>query len=170
MKNSIAMGVPDRVVTGRKTRRSLRSHDFAFSRPLYAAPGMRVLATAFDMVVLFLIFILLMILADAQVLQVGAGHDQDLWMDAAILAVFVPFVYFVGCWALFGASPGKMLLSLHVVDAQTQGELSVSQCLLRYVGCLLNIFSFGLGMAGIFKMSQPQGWHDRLAGTYVIQH
>jgi uncharacterized RDD family membrane protein YckC len=131
---------------------------------------MRVLATAFDMVVMLLVIMLVMVLADAQVWQVTVNSSAGIWTDVLTLITLVPFMYFVGCWAVFGASPGKMLLSLQVVDAETQGELSLGQCLLRYMGCVLNVLSFGFGIVGIFSATQPQGWHDRLAGTVVIRH
>lgn len=166
MKSGTAIGAPEPVAEKPARKYSLRQGGFSDSIPLYADAGMRVLATAFDVVVMFLVVMLLMVVVDAQVLQV-TGSSQ-LWIDAAMLGIFIPFVYFVGCWAIFGASPGKMLLSLRVVDAKTQGELSLFQCLLRYAGCLLNIFSFGLGAMGIFSVVKPQGWHDRLAGTVVV--
>ncbi len=143
---------------------------FCGSAPPYADAGMRVLAAAFDMVVMLLLVMLAMVLADVQVWQVAVNSSAGIWADVMTIVAVVPFMYCVGCWAVFGASPGKMLLSLQIVDAATHGELSVWQCLLRYIGCVLNVLSFGFGILGIFSATRPQGWHDRLAGTLVVRH
>jgi uncharacterized RDD family membrane protein YckC len=75
----------------------------------------------------------------------------------------------VGFQCVFSASPGKLLLSLQVLDAETQTTLSTYQCVLRYLGYLLLIGSLGLGLGGIFNGRKAQGWHDRLAHTVVVQ-
>lgn len=170
MKSSSAMDVPDMTVAAvRGTSLPQQQGDFSARIPVYAPAGMRILAMAFDLVVILLVITLIMFLPDTQVWDITNNDRSGLWMDVALLVASLPFMYFVGGWVVFGASPGKMLLSLQVVDANTQDELSVSQCLLRYMGYLLNIVSFGMGAVGMFSVTHPQGWHDRLARTVVIR-
>jgi uncharacterized RDD family membrane protein YckC len=81
----------------------------------------------------------------------------------------IPFLYFVGFQCLFSASPGKLLLSLQILDLETQETLNTLQCVIRYFGYLLLLISLGIGLSGIFKGRKGQGWHDRLAHTIVVQ-
>lgn len=128
---------------------------------------MRLLATAFDLMLVGLLVVasLALIMEDAWLV----GLKPLLSLDVFLLIMCIPMLYFVGFWCIFSASPGKMLLSMRVVDAETRGELSGTQCLLRYVGYIINLLSFGLGAIGIFDKRKPLGWHDRLSGTMVIQ-
>lgn len=144
-----------------------RNHYFTHAFPLYAGARMRLLAIAFDLMLVGLLMVasLALVMEDAWLV----GLRPLLSLDVFLLIMCIPMLYFVGSWCVFSASPGKMLLSMRVVDAETRGELSSVQCLLRYVGYLINLLSFGLGAIGIFDKRKPLGWHDRLSGTMVIQ-
>lgn len=73
------------------------------------------------------------------------------------------FIYFFGK----GATPGMNILELKLIkeDGSKPGYLTG---LLRYLGLLISIFVFLLGVLWIFKDKNNQGWHDRLARTYVV--
>lgn len=144
-----------------------RNHYFTQAFPTYASVRMRLLAVAFDLMLVGLLLVVsaAVVMENAWLIGLGAFWSVDVFL----LAVCVPMLYFVGFWCMFSSSPGKMLLSLRVVDAETQGELSGLQCLLRYAGYIINLFSLGLGLVGIFDSRKPLGWHDRLSGTMVIQ-
>ncbi|MBU0654761.1 MAG: RDD family protein [Gammaproteobacteria bacterium] len=144
-----------------------RNHYFTRAFPPYASVGVRLLSVAFDLMVVALLVLVSLVLTVADVAAVDIG---SLWSGGVLLLVVcIPMLYFVVFWYLFGSSPGKMLLSLRVVDAVTQEEPTVLQCLLRCVGYLINVLSFGLGAVGIFDSRKPVGWHDRLSGTIIIQ-
>lgn len=144
-----------------------RSHYFTHAFPPYAGVRMRLLSMAFDLVLVALLVLagLALVMGDMPVLD----EDTPFVGDLVLLLVCVPLLYFVGFWCLSGSSPGKMLLSLRVVDAETLGKPDGVQCLLRYIGYMANVFSFGLGAVGIFDNRKPVGWHDRLSGTIIIQ-
>jgi len=67
-----------------------------------------------------------------------------------------------------GATPGKMLFGLRVVDTATGGRPSVGQALLREtVGrCLSALFFIGYLM--VLARSDRRALHDMLAGTAVL--
>lgn len=140
---------------------------FTHAFPAYASVQMRLLAVAFDSILVGLLLLMsaVMVAGDVWLRNPAAVA----WMDIFLLLVCVPLLYFVGFWWLSCSSPGKMLLSLRLVDAATQQEPSGVQCLLRYVGYLVNVLSFGLGIVGLFDRNKPLGWHDRLSGTMIIQ-
>ena len=72
-------------------------------------------------------------------------------------------------WTAKQATPGKMLLSLRVVDAKTGNSLSVGQSLVRYAGYFVSAIPFCLGLIWVGIDSKKQGWHDKIAGTVVVR-
>ena len=147
----------------------VRASYFSRAVPVYALAGMRLLAMAFDWMLLGVLSLLILLAMDASLMYAYRGNQLPLLVDVLVLLVCVPFLYFVGFWCWFDATPGKMLLSLRIVDATTLQSLTGWQCLLRYAGYVLGALSFGLGMTGIVNARRPQGWHDRLARSIVIQ-
>jgi uncharacterized RDD family membrane protein YckC len=143
--------------------------DFSRLSPSYAPSGMRLIAVAFDWMLLGLLGLLILLAVDATAAYGYRGVQSTLLVDALVLLVCLPFLYFVGFWCWFDATPGKMLLSLRIVDANTYRSLTGWQCLLRYVGYVLGLLTFGLGMTGVANARRPQGWHDRLARSVVVQ-
>jgi uncharacterized RDD family membrane protein YckC len=67
------------------------------------------------------------------------------------------------------ATPGKLLMSCHVVDAKTGNRISVLQAILRYFGYIISLLSLCLGFLWIIWDKRKQGFHDKIAGTVVIQ-
>ena len=133
----------------------------------YAPPNMRLLAMAVDLSIIGLLMLILIMLEYGDIWLIDAEVKLDLTTYFALSCI--PFLYFVGFQCVFSASPGKLLLSLQVLDADTQTNLSTLQCVLRYVGYLLLIMSLGIGLSGLFNGRKGQGWHDRLAHTVVVQ-
>src|SRR6185436_13650343 len=87
-----------------------------------------------------------------------------------VVQVVLPAVAVILFWHYKGATPGKMLIAAKVVDAQTGGAPSTRQAILRYVGYFVSIFTLGIGFAWIGIDRRKQGFHDKIAGTLVIQH
>lgn len=87
-------------------------------------------------------------------------------MEVLINLSMVVIVLFM--WRRYGATPGKMVLDMKVVDATT-GELpSLKQCVIRYLGYMLSALPLCLGFISVAWNPKKQSWHDRLAGTVVI--
>lgn len=75
----------------------------------------------------------------------------------------------IGFWAWKLATPGKMVISAQIVDAQTLGKPSTGQLVGRYFGYFVSSFIFGLGFLWVAFDARKQGWHDKLADTVVIK-
>ncbi len=86
-----------------------------------------------------------------------------------LLSWIAPAVAVVAFWLYRQATPGKMVLSLRVVDATTLGALSVGQSIGRYLGYFVSTIPLGLGLIWVAFDPRKQGWHDKLAGTVVIR-
>lgn len=72
-------------------------------------------------------------------------------------------------WCLCSATPGKLAVSLKIVDAQTGRKPRHRQFLLRFLGYYLSALPLGLGFLWILVDRRKQGWHDKLAGTLVVR-
>jgi uncharacterized RDD family membrane protein YckC len=100
----------------------------------------------------------------------SAGDGTGLAGAAAVLLnrVLPALVCIVG-WGRFGATPGKCLLELRVVDARTGGRPGYMRAFIRYVGYFVSFLTLGLGFVWIVFDRRRQGLHDKLAGTRVIR-
>ena len=86
-----------------------------------------------------------------------------------ILQYILPAVAIIILWVCFGATPGKMLISARVVDAKTLGPISTRQAVIRYIGYYVSLIPFMLGFIWVAFDRRKQGWHDKMAGTVVIE-
>jgi uncharacterized RDD family membrane protein YckC len=67
-----------------------------------------------------------------------------------------------------GQTLGKMLMNIRVI--KTNGEpIADADAILRYIGYLINTPIIMLGWIWAFIDPNQQGWHDKLAETYVIK-
>lgn len=86
-----------------------------------------------------------------------------------IMQVFVILGLIGGFWLYKSATPGKMLLSMHIVDAKTFGTPSRKQYLLRLLGYFVSTVFLLLGFIWIGVNKRKRGWHDIIAGTVVVK-
>ena len=116
-----------------------------------------------------------------------------LWFSV-IFEYCVPIAVLLILWKWKAATPGKMLLGMRIVDAESFGPPTLKQCVLRMLGyvppmipltflSLAGISPQPLLMVGAAVFTCPllwgflsiindpnrQGWHDKLAGTLVIK-
>jgi uncharacterized RDD family membrane protein YckC len=67
-----------------------------------------------------------------------------------------------------GQTPGKRMMGIRVV--RVNGEpIDFTTALIRYVGYYINTFVIGIGWLWALFNDKHQGWHDLLAGTYVVR-
>lgn len=83
------------------------------------------------------------------------------WVAPAIATVLF--------WRLWQATPGKAMLSLRVVDADTGKTLSVGQAVVRYLCYVISMLPLGLGFIWVAFDRKKQGWHDKIAQTVVVR-
>ncbi|MFN8372486.1 MAG: RDD family protein [Anaerolineae bacterium] len=114
----------------------------------------RIIAAAIDLFILTVVeFICSSVLGTAGLL-------------ASLAFLFVFQWYFLS--ERFGQTPGKMVMNIFVIRAD--GEFpSARDAFWRTVGYLLNMLCLGLGWLWIIGDRHEQGWHDKLAHTYVVK-
>jgi uncharacterized RDD family membrane protein YckC len=81
---------------------------------------------------------------------------------------FISFSYFVLIWTFTaGQSMGKALVGVRIVP--TDGSrLTVWRAIIRYFAFLLSALVLFLGLLWVLVSDSRQGWHDKIARTFVI--
>jgi uncharacterized RDD family membrane protein YckC len=72
-------------------------------------------------------------------------------------------------WTLWQATPGKMMIQMRIVDAQTGSTPTIGQYVWRYIGYFVALLPFGLGFLWMFFDARKRGLHDIIAGTMVAR-
>ena len=72
-------------------------------------------------------------------------------------------------WIVKSATPGKILLEITIVDAETGGKPSNAQLIGRYFAYYVSALPIMLGFIWVGFDKRKQGWHDKLAGTLVVK-
>ena len=103
----------------------------------------------------------------------GWGYfDSEEWLLGSVDLIInwlLPVVATVMFWIRKQATPGKMVIKARVVDAETGNNLTVKQSVIRYLSYIISAVPLGLGFFWVAWDSKKQGWHDKRAGTVVIQ-
>jgi uncharacterized RDD family membrane protein YckC len=86
-----------------------------------------------------------------------------------IISWVLPAVASIAFWLSKQATPGKMALSIRIVDAKTGGTLSVGQSIGRYLAYFVSMIPLGLGFIWVGIDARKQGWHDKLSGAVVVR-
>jgi uncharacterized RDD family membrane protein YckC len=86
----------------------------------------------------------------------------------ALLATFLgPGAYFVGFWSTTGRTPGYRAAGLQLI--RTDGtKPGLGPAVVRYLGSVLSWSFFCLGYLWMLWDRDRQTWHDKIAGTRVI--
>lgn len=103
-------------------------------------------------------------------LFVGAvvGDDRQIPPESAgLLTVAFLIFYHILAWTAFSATPGKMMLNLQIVD-RNGWRIGIVQAIGRLMGYGFSTLVVGLGFVWIFVSRFGRGWHDHIAGTYVV--
>ena len=85
-----------------------------------------------------------------------------------VVEALVPALAVLAFWRACGATPGKLALGAKIVDARTGGAPTLPALVARYAAYFLSMLPFFLGFAWIAIDRRKQGWHDKIAGTVVV--
>lgn len=128
----------------------------------YAGFWIRVFASIIDSV---LIIILMIPIA----MMFGLGENSQAFGATDIILNLGVIIAVIAFWVAKGATPGKMVTKVKIVDANTGGDLSVGQAIIRYLGYILSSIPLLIGFLWVAFDQKKQGWHDKIAGTVVIK-
>jgi len=135
--------------------------------PEYVGFWKRVFATLIDSLAMISVVVpIALAVYGTQYLQLNAAGKTlafDWLMNGLLVVAIIVF------WRYRGATPGKMLVSAKIVDANTLGAPSTGKLIGRYFAYFVSTIPFCLGFLWIAFDKRKQGWHDKLAGTVVIR-
>lgn len=132
--------------------------------------GRRLVAYLIDGVILWIIQLVVSLLGTA-VLIAGATTSEGASTGQILLgclSILFAAGYFVVFWATTGQTPGKMALGVKVIGVDGT-PVSWGKAILRYIGYLISGLVLMLGFIWVAFDSKRQGWHDKIASTYVVR-
>lgn len=88
---------------------------------------------------------------------------------AIFLSWLIHALYFVILWSRPGATLGMLALGMQVRRETDGTRIGIGRSILRYIGYLISIWVFYLGLIWIAFDGRKQGWHDKIAGTLVVR-
>jgi uncharacterized RDD family membrane protein YckC len=85
---------------------------------------------------------------------------------AVVVATTIPVIYNIVFWLLAGQTIGKWVMGVRIVKTNGQ-RMSLGICIRRQIGYFISAVLF-LGYLWILVDNRRQGFHDKLAGTFVL--
>lgn len=98
--------------------------------------------------------------------------SYSIWFKLAVwpLYICISLSYFAVFYRTRGATPGKMLLGLKVVDSKSGEFLRANQTIWREtIGKLISFVFFGLGYLWACFRKDRRTWHDFIGRTQVLR-
>ncbi|VUT27610.1 MAG: RDD family protein [Candidatus Syntrophoarchaeum sp. GoM_oil] len=113
------------------------------------------------------ILILLVIIIPLSFAASLAGYVEGLLLLFIGMAIGIGYyVYFFGK----GQTPGMMVVKIKLCRTDGTYPIGYTHGFLRYIGMLISgNIAFGLGFLWILIDKNKQGWHDKIADTYVVK-
>jgi uncharacterized RDD family membrane protein YckC len=95
--------------------------------------------------------------------QPQTSMQWELLFEVSVLVVTVLF------WEKWrGATPGKKLVKIKIVDAKTFGDIDNKQAITRSFGYIISTLLFLIGFLMVAFRADKRSLHDLLAGTVVV--
>ena len=135
----------------------------------YAGFWVRVGATIIDTLLLLLLIFPLLVAIYGWAYFDGEKTGFIAGPADFLLSWVAPAIAVIVFWMYKQATPGKMALSVRIVDATTGSPPSTGQCVGRYLAYFVSTIPLALGLIWVAFDKRKQGWHDKLAGTVVIR-
>ena len=129
----------------------------------FAGPLRRLYAFAIDIgILLMVIFVVGPIFGNSE----GIFNISN--VQTGIIDVFIFLAYFIVPTGMFGRTIGKWVAGISVVD-EDGNKPGVAVAIPReVVGRFVAMITFGIGIIWVVFDKNHQGWHDKMAGTYVV--
>ena len=140
----------------------------------YAGFWIRVFATIVDWIIIsFIIYPLHYFFYGERVLF----FNEKFWENNTfvlgptdfLLSYVFPITIVLIFWNYYQATPGKLLFSIKIVNADNGKKPTLGRFIIRYIGYIPSFAVFLLGILWVAFNSRKQGWHDKMANTVVIR-
>jgi uncharacterized RDD family membrane protein YckC len=102
----------------------------------------------------------------AGILNVGGPGSSG----SSGLQTLLGVAYFCYFWSTYGKGQTLGMRALNIRVVKTDGSyLDLVGAFLRYVGLVISIVCLFIGVIWAAFDANKQGWHDKIAGTYVVK-
>jgi uncharacterized RDD family membrane protein YckC len=110
--------------------------------------------------------ILLSIVGQALASVLFAG-DQT---QASGLTILIDLAYFAVMWSSTGGGQTVGMRALGIKVVGTDGaQIDVVKGIMRYIGLFISCIALFIGVIWVAFDPRKQGWHDKIAGTFVVK-
>lgn len=127
----------------------------------YASFLDRAVATILDSIIIYLP---LMVIGSSFIFKTG-----NIFLTSFMFEYIIPIIISILFWINKGATPGKLIMNMYIVDRKSGNRIEFIQAIIRYLGYFPSILIFGLGIIWVAIDEKNQGWHDKIADTIVIR-
>ncbi|MFC1935485.1 RDD family protein [Chloroflexota bacterium] len=134
----------------------------------YASFWLRLVAFSIDSFVLFIVYLALSVLRIiGEFWQLAGGGTLPVFVASALIFL-TPSLYYWLLTGLRGQTLGKMVVGIRVVNNQGNKPGLVRAALRESIGKTISTIVLLLGFFWVIWDDHKQGWHDKLASTYVV--
>ena len=135
-----------------------------------AGVGQRLASYLVDVVVLSVIYIALMFLFGVPIEgeAIAGGDFSTTFYAVYILMAAIGIGYFTYFFGK-GQTPGMKLVEIKLIRADGVEPVGYKKGFFRWVGMEISGMVLLLGYIWILIDKKRQGWHDKIAGTYVVK-
>jgi uncharacterized RDD family membrane protein YckC len=136
------------------------------AEPRYAGFWIRFVAFLIDGIVVSVVSG--MVLVGTGQVEIDSGDGTPARSDGDGSGLLLLVVYFVICWAVWKRTLGYRVLGLRLV--KTDGTaVTWGTAIVRGLMFIVSFVPFTLGLVWAAFNPRKQGWHDLVAGTWVIR-
>ncbi len=126
---------------------------------IFAGPMRRLYAFTIDFGLIMMI-----------IYAVAPAANGNMFSEEAVAPDLIFFFgYFIIPTILWGRTPGKWVAGIVVVDSdgRTPGPAAIPR---EMIGKLVSFLAAGIGILWLIPDKKHQGWHDKIAGTFVVDN
>ena len=143
-----------------KSEKKPRKPDGPVTYPLvFAGPMRRLYAFTIDFGLIMMV-----------IYSVAPLANGNIFSEEAAAPDLIFFLgYFIIPTILWGRTPGKWVAGIVVVDSdgRTPGPAAIPR---EMIGKLVSFLAVGIGFLWLIPDEKHQGWHDKIAGTFVVDN
>ena len=100
----------------------------------------------------------------------GVMGADPMSTSSSSINTLLSVLYFCYFWSAQGGGQTLGMRVLNIKVIRTDGSsLTILQAFIRYVGLFVSILCFFIGVIWAAFDANKQGWHDKIASTYVVR-
>lgn len=126
------------------------------------------LAGAGQRLISYLIDVIILGVISSVLNYVSAGVGGTVGSIILFLGLLVSVAYYTYFFGN-GQTPGMMAMNIKLIGTDGAYPIGYGKGLLRWIGMIISAVVILLGYVWILIDKKNQGWHDKIAGTYVVK-